>query len=102
MLRLLSPRTGQVAAGSAAGGGQTGASQVTFGPQHRGEMPGLVGVEQGQQVGDRAGVAQFERGADGQRPRPAQVLVADPQDACASERRPGLAQRIGRPAGDRQ
>jgi hypothetical protein len=41
-------------------------------------MPGLIGVEHGRQVGDSGGIAQLERDAGGQQPRPSQALVADP------------------------
>ena len=37
----------------AVAGGEPGADQVAFGPQHGGQVPGLVGVEQGQQIHGR-------------------------------------------------
>ena len=36
----------------AVGGGQAGVGQVTFGPQHRGDLAGLVRVKQGEQLAD--------------------------------------------------
>ena len=43
------------------------------------QVPGLVAVEQGEHVVGGGGVGEVVRGAGGQRPRPAQVLVTDAQ-----------------------
>jgi len=64
---------------AAVGGGQAGAGQVALGALHRGQVPGLVAVEQGEHVVGGGGVGEVVRGAGGQRPRPAQVLVTDAQ-----------------------
>ena len=63
-------RSGRVAVA----GGQAGTHQVTFGAQHRGQVPGLVVIEQGEQLADGGAVAQVVGGAGGQRPRPPQVV----------------------------
>jgi hypothetical protein len=78
----------------AVAGGQTGAGQVAFSPLHRGQVPGLAGVEEGEQFAGGGGVAQVEGGAGGQRPRPAQVFVADPKGARMSQGRAGVAQYV--------
>ena len=55
----------------AVGPGQAGAGQVAFGPQHRGQVPGLVRVEQGDQLAGGRVIAQFVSRASGERPGPA-------------------------------
>ena len=42
--------------GLEAGPGQAGAGQFALGPQHRGQVPGLVGVEHGKQLAGGGGV----------------------------------------------
>src|SRR5580693_10667204 len=79
----------------AAGGGQAGAGQVAFGALHRGQLPGWVAVQQGQQLAGGGGVGQVVRGAGGQRPGPPQVLVADPEGAGVVQSCAGVAQRGG-------
>ena len=84
-----------VGARVALGCGQAGASQVAFGAQHGGQLPGLVAVEQGEQLGHGGGVGQVVRGSGGQGPGPPGELVADPQDAGAVQGGTGVTQRGG-------
>ena len=71
---------------------QAGAGQVAFGPQHRGQVPRLVVVEQGEQLTGGDGVIQVVGGAGGQRPRPPQAVVADSQGARVGEEGLGEAE----------
>ena len=77
----------------AVAGGQAGAGQLAFGPQHGPKMPGHVGVEQGEQLAC-GGITQVVGGAGGQRPRPAEELVADAEGSCVREGGAGVAQRV--------
>jgi hypothetical protein len=65
---------------------------VAFGPQHRGQVPGLAGIEQGEQLADGDSIAQLMGGAGGQRPRPAGRITADPESVGVSEYATGVAQ----------
>ena len=83
-------RSGERRAGRgrvAAGWGEAGPGQVAFGSLHGGQLPGLVSVQHGQQLGGGGGVGELTGGAGGQRPRPPQVLLADPQGAGVIQRR---------------
>ena len=73
--------------------GEPGPDEVAFGPQHRGQVPGRIGVEQGEQLAGGGGVAQLVGGAGGQRPRPAQAFVAYPEGVGVGEDAAGVAQR---------
>ena len=75
-------------------GGEAGAGQVALGAQHGGQVPGLVGVEQGQQLAGGGGVTEFVGSAGGQRPRPPQGIRADPEGAGVFEGAAGVAQRV--------
>jgi hypothetical protein len=79
------------------GGAEAGAGQVAFGPLQRGQLPGPVPVEQGEQLGsgDGVGVGEVVGGAGGQRPRPPQVLMADPEGGGVAEDGAGAAERGG-------
>ena len=50
---------------AAVGGDEAGAGQVAFGALHRGQLPGPVPVEQGQQFGSGGGVGDVVGGAGG-------------------------------------
>jgi hypothetical protein len=54
-----------------------------------GARPWLAAVKQSEQFADGSGVAQLMGGAGGQRPGPAEELVADPERVRASERGTG-------------
>ena len=58
-------------------------------------MPGLVVIEQGEQLTDGGGVAEIVGGAGGQRPGPAQEFVADPEGVGMGEDGPGVTERGG-------
>jgi hypothetical protein len=77
-------------------GGQAGEGQIAFGPQHGGQVPGLPGGEQGEQLADGDRVTEVMSGAGGQWPRPPQEAVADPEGVGVSQRGPGVAQRVPR------
>ena len=61
----------------AVGGGQAGVGQVTFGPQHRGDLAGLVRVKQGEQLADggRSCSSNQARAASGQAHRWSSPLI---------------------------
>jgi hypothetical protein len=71
----------------AVAGGEAGAGKVAFGPQHRGQVPELAGVEQGEQLAGGGCVVQVIGGSRGQRPRPPYGFVADPEGADVGWRR---------------
>ena len=48
--------------------GQPGSGQIALGPQHDGDMSGLVGIEQGEQFTGGGNVPHLEGGARGQLP----------------------------------
>ena len=79
----------------AVGGGEAGAGQGAFGALHKGQLPGPVPVEQGEQFGGGGGVGEVMGGAGGERPRPPHGFVADFQGADVAENGTGLAERGG-------
>ena len=87
-------RRGEVGRGGRAGlaSGKADAGQAAFGTQQRGQMPGLVVIEQGEQLTDGGSVAQVVGGASGQWPRPPQVVATDAEGADVGEDGPGVAQ----------
>ena len=74
--------------------GEAGAGQIAFGAQHGGQVPGRAGVELGEQLAGGGGVPQVMSSAGGQRPRPAQAFMADPEGADMRESAAGVAQRV--------
>jgi hypothetical protein len=87
-------RRGEVGRGGRAGlaSGKADAGQAAFGTQQRGQMPGLVVIDQGEQLTDGGSVAQVVGGASGQWPRPPYVVAADAEGADVGEDGPGVAQ----------
>ena len=83
----------------AAAGGEAGTGQLALGPQHRGQVPGLVVVEQDEQLADGVGIAQVVGGAGGQRPCPAQGFVPESEGVGLGEGGTGAAEGVLRPAG---
>jgi len=64
-------------------------------------MPGLAGVDQGQQFTGGSGIRELVDGAGSQRLGPAQVVAADLEGADEGQRNASVPQRVGRLAADR-